>query len=156
MENSKAKIIFSWTLTALCMIVIFWLSGRNADISDGQSTGLLDWINTTFGLSLSHHFVRKAAHFSEFAGLSFLFNMSFYQTKGRSLPVVSTLCTSLYAATDEIHQLFVEGRACQFTDWLIDTAGALIGTAVFLFAAALWKKHSKERGKSRNTPFTTR
>ena len=36
----------------------------------------------------------------------------------------------LYACTDEYHQLFIEGRAGQFTDVLIDTAGASLGCAI--------------------------
>ena len=41
----------------------------------------------------------------------------------------------LYSVTDEIHQMFVPGRACMFTDILIDSAGALTGVLLF---AAVW------------------
>ena len=34
-----------------------------------------------------------------------------------------------YAATDEVHQLFVPGRSADVADWIADTAGALMGTA---------------------------
>lgn len=42
------------------------------------------------------------------------------------------LLTLLYAVSDEIHQLFVEGRSGRFTDVLIDMCGALALTTVIL------------------------
>jgi VanZ family protein len=33
----------------------------------------------------------------------------------------------LYGATDEVHQAFVPFRTSTWSDWLADTAGALIG-----------------------------
>ena len=41
---------------------------------------------------------------------------------------------ALYAATDELHQYFVPGRACMFTDVCIDSFGALLG---ILFATVI-------------------
>jgi len=37
----------------------------------------------------------------------------------------------LYAVTDEIHQLFVPGRACELFDILVDSSGALLGNLLF-------------------------
>lgn len=37
----------------------------------------------------------------------------------------------LYAASDEIHQLFVQGRGAKATDVLIDSIGALIGIGIY-------------------------
>jgi VanZ family protein len=42
------------------------------------------------------------------------------------LPVV------VYAASDELHQLFVPGRSADLLDWLADSAGALLVTACWL------------------------
>lgn len=39
---------------------------------------------------------------------------------------------SLYAASDEIHQLFIPGRAGRISDVLIDSLGVLIGCGVFI------------------------
>lgn len=38
---------------------------------------------------------------------------------------------ALYAASDEIHQLFVPGRSGQLSDVILDSAGALAGVAAF-------------------------
>ena len=43
-----------------------------------------------------------------------------------------------YAATDEWHQTFVEGRHGTPVDWLIDAAGVAI-------AAAVWTRYSQPR-----------
>ena len=44
---------------------------------------------------------------------------------------------TLYAASDEFHQLFVEGRTCAFRDVCIDSAGAAAG---ILIASIIKKK----------------
>lgn len=48
---------------------------------------------------------------------------------------------ALYGAFDEIHQLFVRGRYCDFFDWTADVAGGLIGIWIMIY---LWKKISPE------------
>ncbi len=45
------------------------------------------------------------------------------------------LIAALYAASDEIHQLFVPGRSGQLSDVILDSAGALAGVAAF---TVLW------------------
>lgn len=120
------------------MGIIFWLSSRTADESSAQSGALLEWLISLFGDNIFTDFiVRKLAHFLEFTGLSLLFNIALYQTKKRKMLITATALTSLYAVSDEVHQLFVEGRSCQISDWVIDTAGALLGTVGFLILFAI-------------------
>lgn len=115
------------------MGVIFYFSSRTAEESASQSSWLLEFITSIFGNNgFSDFIVRKSAHFLEFTGLCVLFNSSFYFTKEKKQVLLSIVCTSLYAATDEIHQLFVEGRSCELRDWAIDTAGAITGAIGFL------------------------
>ena len=52
----------------------------------------------------------------------------------------------LYAATDEIHQLFVPGRAGRFSDVCIDTLGAVIWLLLFTALRKLWEMIAKRRG----------
>lgn len=49
----------------------------------------------------------------------------------RTAPVAWLIATA-YAATDEVHQLFVPGRGGQVTDVLLDSAGALLGVWLYL------------------------
>ncbi|MDE5983886.1 MAG: VanZ family protein [Eubacterium sp.] len=133
MRQEKIKTALCWMLVIVCMGVIFWLSSRTADESAAQSGTILQWLINIFGDNLFTDFVvRKAAHCLEFTGLCVLFNLAFYQTRKKTMPLISIACTSLYAATDEFHQLFVDGRSCQFTDWIIDSCGAILGAIGFM------------------------
>ena len=47
--------------------------------------------------------------------------------------------------SDEIHQIFVDGRACQFRDWVVDTSGAITGMLVFMLICAIINKVKKSK-----------
>jgi VanZ family protein len=47
--------------------------------------------------------------------------------------IIAVLLAMLYAATDEFHQLYVIGRACNFQDWLIDSCGILVASFLYTF-----------------------
>jgi VanZ family protein len=76
--------------------------------------------------------VRKAAHMTEFSLLYCSLLLTFYawQLHGKKVPLLSLGITFLYACSDELHQLFVSGRACRFTDVCIDCTIGLILTIV--------------------------
>lgn len=135
MKTDK-KIIFSWIAVFLCMAVIFILSAQKAV----DSQNISDRFIILFGLKFSSDFVRTVAHFLEYAGLSVLVYNAIYQSLGCAKPVISVVICAVYAVTDEIHQLFVEGRACQITDIIIDTAGAIVGVAVLSAIIFVYKK----------------
>ena len=67
-------------------------------------------------------------------------NFAFYFSFSKQEKALSLIFTSLYALSDEIHQIFIDGRSCEFRDWVIDTAGALIGIAAFLLVMLIIKK----------------
>ena len=48
--------------------------------------------------------------------------------------------SAVYAISDEVHQLFVPGRACMPLDVLIDASGALAGIAIFAFSIKLFAR----------------
>lgn len=135
MQTEKIKNTVCWVLVVVCMGVIFYFSSRTATESSAQSDSILNIIYKLFGENgVTTFIVRKIAHFLEFAGLCFLFSITFYQQFKKVKFILPVCCTSLYAVTDEVHQLFVEGRACKFFDWVIDTAGGLFGFLIFLIA----------------------
>jgi VanZ family protein len=72
--------------------------------------------------------LRKLAHVTEYGILAILV----YRASGRA--AVAVAAASIYAVTDEIHQLFVSGRHGSPLDWLIDTAGAVTGLFFYLRA----------------------
>ncbi len=80
--------------------------------------------------------VRKCAHFSEFALLGFnlacWLRLRFHERPRRFAPPRAWLIATLYAATDELHQMFVSERGPAVLDVGIDSAGALAGVLVAL------------------------
>ena len=76
------------------------------------------------GLGTWDEVLRKCAHVTEYAILGFLL----LRAIGREFPAL--LIGIAYAASDELHQLFVRGRHGSPMDVLIDTVGLLIGIFV--------------------------
>ena len=130
-------ITVSWLLVAVCMAIIFAFSAQSGDASQTVS----DDFTTFLGLPLSVvSFIRKTAHFFEFAGLAVLIYNALFRTCARTKPLMSFLLTAAYAATDELHQLFVEGRACRIFDLFVDSCGAATGIAVLTLLILIYKK----------------
>ncbi|MBP3379372.1 MAG: VanZ family protein [Ruminococcus sp.] len=84
------------------------------------------------------HIIRKTAHFTAFAALGFCVSMFLGRCKFFSAKKLGALVFCfLYACSDELHQYFVPGRACMFTDVLIDTSGSLTGMFISLIVFTL-------------------
>src|SRR5207247_2565601 len=87
------------------------------------------------GILLAHLLIRKLAHLTEYAVLSYLWFTALNQgRKGWSLKraVLSLTLSIIYAATDEYHQAFTPSRTSSLTDVGIDSIGALM-IQVYLF-----------------------
>jgi len=82
------------------------------------------------GLGTWDHILRKFAHAAEYAVLAAL---AFRAT--RSAPAAFALAVA-YAATDEVHQLWVRGRHGSPVDVAIDAIGALVGVSAARWASA--------------------
>jgi VanZ family protein len=76
------------------------------------------------GLGVWDTMLRKTAHVAEYAILGALL----YRAVRREPAAIAL--GSLYAVTDEVHQSFVSGRHGSPLDWLIDTAGVIVGAAL--------------------------
>lgn len=134
----KKKIIIAvwWVLVAVCMGVIFFLSSQSGETSQTVS----DEFKIILGIPVDIHYIRKGAHFLEFAGLAFLVFNALRATCGRNRPALSFLITAAYAVSDEIHQLFVEGRACRIFDVFVDSCGAAAAILFMMFIFSVWEK----------------
>ena len=118
----KQRKIFT-CLSVLWLCVIFGHSLMPADVSSSESLGALAWLNKIFPW-LTHHLLRKLAHFSAFAILGFLFTGAM---RPKKLPTRPVMFAFFAAFTDETIQLFVEGRSGQVSDIWIDLSGAVCG-----------------------------
>ena len=130
-KRRKILTAFSFILTFALMCTIFYLSNQPAGESSALSDSVISKIFELIGVVIPVKVIRKTAHASEFCLLAFLFSNSFTLLKKDKRHLISLVCTFIYACTDEIHQLFVEGRAGRVSDVLIDTAGAIIGIGVY-------------------------
>ena len=159
-KNIK-KAFYPWLAASLiCMAAIFMFSAQNADdssrmsgaITSGVFGAVLRWFGvteTTAFLETLEVFVRKTAHVFVFSLLGFCaFNAIGQLTENtRNVFWISLCFCSFYAATDEFHQIFVPGRACMWQDWLIDTAGVLLGVGAAIVLRLLISSVRKRKAK---------
>lgn len=82
--------------------------------------------------------VRKNAHFFVYLVLGvFVINaLRRSGVRGYRCVVYALLICILYAASDELHQVFVPGRGAQVKDVIIDSAGACVGILVCLIISS--------------------
>lgn len=143
LKTNKYK-IFWFFLAVFWMALIFYFSAQRADAS-GRLSGSLCYrmanaINRIFSLdwteeillhyaSVWDHPIRKAAHMTEYGILAVIFLGNFFQypqTYDKRY-LLAGGAAALYAASDEFHQLFVEGRSGEFRDVCIDSMGGILG-----------------------------
>ena len=90
---------------------------------------------------------RKSAHFIGYMILGILASglILQYENINKKYPLAFLICV-IYAISDEIHQLFVPGRAGQVRDVLIDSAGSFLGIIlVMAFVKILIKFNKKHK-----------
>lgn len=151
-KKRKIYVTVSWIFVISCMGFIFWMSGFNATDSSDMSDSVIKKILSLFGEEFSSFVIRKAAHIFEFFILSIsLFNAIYATRKSKYTPFSAFALSVFYAATDEFHQLFVEGRACQLRDIFIDAGGALIGVVASLIILKIIHIIKESRVKNGNT-----
>lgn len=116
--------------------IVFNFSSQNGEESSGLSRRVVEFfIKEEELVDKIEPYVRKFAHFSEYAlgGTLFLSLFYTYNWTDEKKMCVSILLGIWYAATDEIHQLMVPARNGNIADVLIDTLGFATGVCVMLF-----------------------
>lgn len=86
--------------------------------------------------------VRKGAHFSEYALLGFFLCLLLRQCGCRRFGIWTWIAGTLYAGTDELHQLLGGTRTGSLRDVCIDSAGVLFGLCIVL-AVLQWRRRSR-------------
>lgn len=132
--------ILFWLLSVIVSIIIFRFSSDTADKSAEISEGLLAKIIELLGTYISHNFLRKTAHFCEFAALGFSVSGAVRFSFNKRNLLYSLLPCVLYSISDEIHQYFVPGRACRIFDVFVDSCGILTGILVFMLLYVIISK----------------
>ena len=128
-------LLFSWCL------VIFYLSSQTSNVSGGNSLNVLKYILSGLSsdvlISLNSIF-RELMHSGVFFVLGILTYISFKRSFIKVF-VYSLLFCALYALSDEIHQLFVSGRAFELIDLTLDFVGSLVGICLVIFVERMFK-----------------
>jgi VanZ family protein len=128
-----------------CMIVIFIFSNQNGSTSSGVSNNVYNVAKHIIILKklLAIFPIRKVAHFTLYFILGLLTsNMVRLCFSHKFTFIITLVLNFLYACSDEIHQLFIEGRTSSFRDVLIDTSGACL--ALILFTLVLLWRNRKD------------
>ncbi len=108
---------------------------------------------------ITHESIRNTAHFVEFsvlgllvclcvASFGWLFGKGSLMRLALLSPVAVPFCF-LMAVCDELLQKNSPGRACQFSDMMIDTAGAALATLCFVLLLLLMAKIQKNAKKEK-------
>ncbi len=158
MSGSNRKIIIlRWLLGSMIILwcaLIFSMSSETAVVSSDRSMGLVGRIIGTFVsffggdaedaalIDMLEFYVRKAAHMFIFFVLSVLvFSfLSCYDLKRIARSAGTLVFCLLYCISDEIHQLFVEGRSGNLFDVCIDMVGVTIGLVFSLLVLYIYRK----------------
>jgi VanZ family protein len=140
--------VISWTAVIVCMSLIFLFSAQPAAESNSLSEGLVKAIvhtihiiypidlevsATQVNLDRLNGIVRECAHGVAYLILAMLVFNAFIKSgiiSSKTFLLTIIFC-AFYAATDEIHQFFVPGRACELFDFAVDSTGALTGSLLF-------------------------
>ena len=148
-------------LAIIWMGVIFMFSAQVSDESKSSSNKVTSAVvNTVISIKKENiseekrqkiiedktFIVRKTAHFTEYFILGLILIL-YLQTKEKLATkyiILAIIFCVLYATSDEIHQLFVDGRSCKIMDILIDTCGsslAILGfTSIYKITTNLKKQ----------------
>ena len=148
-------------LAIIWMGVIFMFSAQVSDESKSSSNKVTSAVvNTVISIKKENiseekrqkiiedktFIVRKTAHFTEYFILGLILIL-YLQTKEKLTTkyiILAIIFCVLYATSDEIHQLFVDGRSCKIMDILIDTCGsslAILGfTSIYKLTTNLKKQ----------------
>ena len=153
------KTIFA-VLLVLWMGFIFSMSSENAEKSSNTSGQTIRVVLSAVPgfeeqpeevkvniIEKLQFIVRKSAHFIGYMILGILASglILQYENINKKYPLAFLICV-IYAISDEIHQLFVPGRAGQIRDVLIDSAGSLLGIIlVMAFVKILIKFNKKHK-----------
>lgn len=112
----------NWKKTIFIIFAAYWivlLTATSLPGSDLPDLGVSD----------------KLEHFSAYLIFSFMlcivlmFQDKYRLLKRRALPT-TILFISVYAAFDELHQLFIPGRSCDIIDWSADFTSACLAVSV--------------------------
>ena len=168
----------SFVPALLVMYMIFMFSSQDAAESSELSSSITEMIVHSINYRLSmewtpaeqaalvialEHYVRKLAHFGEYAllGITLAIPLYTYRIRRLWLPVICEAICVAYAMLDEYHQTFSYGRSPQLSDVCIDAAGAFAGILIswlicHILARTIFRPLSMEKERKAKKEYRKR
>ena len=140
----KIKNILNIILIIIWLFIIFSFSAEDATKSEHRSDEvIINAVETITREEIPENqrqkiideyivIVRKSAHFFLYfilAILVFTLYKRIFGLNSKSFIYTIIFCF-IYACSDEIHQLFINGRTARIFDIFVDTSGALLSTTI--------------------------
>ena len=150
MKRTNRRLVLCCILLAGVLAFIWGNSampGETSGALSGWLGNLLSKIAPVLATENGLHYLRKAAHFSEFAALGITLTWLFGMLLQPKLLQFGfpLFCGALAAGIDETIQIFSPGRYCSIFDVLIDCSGVLTGILIlWLFTWFLRKMRHKK------------
>lgn len=147
-DNMTKRIILT-ILLIIWMIVIFMFSNETGEASKTRSDGVakttINVVTKVTNQKINNKqkqklidntrvIIRKVAHFTLYfiLGIIAYFTLRSYGISKNVFIYTIIFCLA-YAITDEVHQLFSDGRSFKVMDILIDTSGATLSNLIIYF-----------------------
>lgn len=152
--------VLSTILVILWMLTIFYFSHQQGTGSSGMSKKVSNIIINIYDINDEmtqeeketevekiEPVIRKLAHYAIYivGGILIINYACVYGVNNKKAIVYTAIFGMIYAASDEIHQLFVNGRSGRIEDVIIDSIGIFTGITVYLFMKQVvdWAKALK-------------
>lgn len=147
MKSLNIKQVIGLLLIIIWMVVIFLFSNQQGNASSVTSNKvtkeIIEVLPSTKNLEENQKneivkkvnpIMRKIAHYTIYliGGILIMFFISTIVQSEKRGVLYSILIGLAYAITDEIHQMFMDGRTAKVTDVFIDTLGVITGIVIYL------------------------
>ena len=149
----KKNIIRAVLLILVIVIssIIFGFSAQDGETSGGISKRVITIIADVFNLNgdtrnifieKGEGVIRKLAHFGIYTllGLASMGFIATFNLKRKNQILITIVWGFLYASTDELHQMFINGRNASFLDVLLDTSGVIFGILLIIIYFKIHKR----------------
>lgn len=152
--NIKIQRIIFAILTISTFVTIFIFSSQNGEVSGSTSRGftkkVIEILRLDRNLSESEKeeliensqfVIRKLAHFTIYtiAGINIFGFFNTFDVKKKNKILYALFTGSVYAMSDEIHQMFSVERTPAIRDVIIDSCGVMFGIGIFLLVKKVIK-----------------
>ena len=122
-EKYKTSLVF-WALGIYWAILLFLTSLPGNDLPDLEISDKIEHVLAFWGLAV----LLKVA----------LVIQNKYSDLKKHSSLFALIIIMVYAAFDELHQLYIPGRSCDILDWTADVSGAIIAVLFISVILKYW------------------